>query len=71
MNLTVGPRHDRARVERLQYRLIGRDHMLGPRQGVRWLCTYLADNATRELPAAGLRALFAPVMTFKRAEGGR
>lgn len=60
--VTVGPRHDRARVERLSHRLIGRDWMSGPRQGLRWLCAYVADNASIALPAADVRALFAPVM---------
>jgi hypothetical protein len=60
--VTVGPRHDRARVERLSHRLIGRDWMSGPRQGLRWLCAYVADNAAIALPPADVRALFAPVM---------
>jgi hypothetical protein len=49
--------------------------MSGPRQGLRWLCAYVADNAAIALPPADVRALFAPVMqggdgSVKRIAGG-
>lgn len=58
----VGRRGDRCPVERLRTEFLGRAHHEGLRSGLRWLSSYVADNSTVQIPASGVRALFAPLM---------
>lgn len=59
----VGRRGDRARVERLTTRFVGRERHEGVRAGMRWLAAYLADNSNGALLPAGARAVLAPLLS--------
>ena len=60
--VVIGRRGDRCPVDRLRTVFLGRAHHEGIRSGLRWLCSYLADNAPVQIPAREVRALFAPLM---------
>lgn len=62
--VTIGRRGDRFIAYRLRSEFLGRQSYPGARIGLRYLCSYLADNSTRAIGPAHIRALLAPVMNL-------
>lgn len=55
--VAVGRRGDRARVERVGMRFLGRERIPGMRAGLRWFADYLGDNGTAPELGAGRTAI--------------
>lgn len=61
--VSVGRRGDRFRAERLRVRLLGRDRHHGMRSGLRWLASYLEQNAPVKTLSGSVREMLRPLLS--------